>query len=209
MEDPTLPPPGLNLGYAFVYISVCLLVTFVSPTKAARGSKPPEAECLFYFACPKEATNLPHYWYWSSRRNWEAKALVYFRRVAWSTLCYTFDEIRVNRCVHDKTALKFVKKSSCKLVQAFCSTRPIEYTSVNRCHEQRKVHRCLSGVSSGRRVKWTRSSIATGVVLRLCLPVAAHRSVRSLQRKQGFDDNGFSVLENQYLPRAAGRAAGC
>ena len=25
------------------------------------GAKPPEAECLLHFACPKEATNLPHY----------------------------------------------------------------------------------------------------------------------------------------------------
>jgi len=28
-----------------------------------QGAKPPEAECLFVFACPKEAANLPHYWY--------------------------------------------------------------------------------------------------------------------------------------------------
>ena len=25
------------------------------------GAKPPEDECLLYFACPKEAANLPHY----------------------------------------------------------------------------------------------------------------------------------------------------
>jgi len=25
------------------------------------GAKPPEAECLFVFACPKEAANLPYY----------------------------------------------------------------------------------------------------------------------------------------------------
>jgi len=32
-----------------------------SPRWELRGAKPSEAECLFVFACPKEAANLPHY----------------------------------------------------------------------------------------------------------------------------------------------------
>jgi len=31
------------------------------PPVGVRGRMPPEAECLFYCACPKEAANLPHY----------------------------------------------------------------------------------------------------------------------------------------------------
>jgi len=33
------------------------------PPGRRSGSKPPKAECLLYFACPKLTANLPHYWY--------------------------------------------------------------------------------------------------------------------------------------------------
>ena len=32
-----------------------------NPRWGSGGEAPPEAECLFVFACPKEAANLPHY----------------------------------------------------------------------------------------------------------------------------------------------------
>jgi len=31
------------------------------PPVGGQWAKPPEAECLFHFVCPKEATNLPYY----------------------------------------------------------------------------------------------------------------------------------------------------
>jgi len=40
-----------------------------SPRWEVRGASPPEAECLFVFACPKEAANFPHYSYLLKSKN--------------------------------------------------------------------------------------------------------------------------------------------
>jgi len=65
-----------NKGHAFLRISLELhrdqipwrvrsaTITGVQGTQPQwelRGAKPSEAECLFVFACPKEAANLPHH----------------------------------------------------------------------------------------------------------------------------------------------------
>jgi len=40
-----------------------------SPSGGLGWQRPPDAECLLYFACPKEAANLPHYWYLAKSLN--------------------------------------------------------------------------------------------------------------------------------------------
>ena len=79
------------------------------PVGGQWGEPPAEAECLFVFACPKEAVNLPHYWYLQKSVNhtvneWMISGFVEKWTLKWKCSETSF---RINR---RDTELRFVTK---------------------------------------------------------------------------------------------------